>query len=792
MSHAALGIIVSQFPETHETFIVRELTALRNAGIPLRIYSLKRCRDRIVHPEAKTLLGETVYVTWHDPRVWVEAVAEFCRRPGRVLGALGWTVRHHAWPPITLIKALVVWVQALALSQRMSRDGVRHLHAHWATMPTTAAVVASHVGGAPFSFTAHAWDVFVRNPSLPEKVRQAERVFTCTDYNRRYLAHWCPAQRDKIVLSYHGVNLEQFRNQGEAATAIGDGSFFQGEGSGKREPSPLFLSVGRLVETKGYETLLDAYQQLRAKDVAFRAVIVGDGPLRRELERHIRMAGLDGSVTLTSTLPQNELRQLYANASAFVLPCTIARNDDRDGIPNVILEAMAMGLPVVSTSISGIPEAIQDRRNGLLVGPGRAEELSEAMEWLLQRPSFARVLGDHGRMWVETQFDERDHLQRLVRQFEELLDGPQASEPPMAVMYVIWSLEIGGAERLVVALAKGLDRRRFAPMVVCLNAAGALATDLRARGIPVIALHKGHGVDLRALWRLMRIMRRLKPHVVHTHLWGANVWGRIAARFAGVPTVVTTEHSVDTWKPSWYFVIDRWLARWTTGLIAVSHQVQAFYESQGVGRGRWQVVYNGVDLEGFQPRKRNGVYRALGINRYEPVVGFLGRLVPAKAPELFVEAVARAAREIPSLKAVIVGEGPLRDRLEAGLKRFHLERRVILTGARQDIPELLAGMDALICSSEREGFSMAVLEAMAAGVPVVATDVGGTRELIESGVSGVLVPAHQAQALGEHLIALLNNPARTAAIREAARRRVTEQFSLHKTLAAHERVYCDG
>ena len=150
-SHGAvLGEVVSQFPELHETFIVRELAALREAGIPLRIYSLKRCTDRIVHPEALSMLEQTTRLAWNDGTMWAAAARELVRHPLRGLWTLGWTVRYHHWPAATLCKALIVWVQGCALARQMRRDGTTHIHAHWATMPTTAAAIASRWLGIPF------------------------------------------------------------------------------------------------------------------------------------------------------------------------------------------------------------------------------------------------------------------------------------------------------------------------------------------------------------------------------------------------------------------------------------------------------------------------------------------------------------------------------------------------------------------------------------------------------------------------------------------------------------------
>ena len=832
----ALGVVVSQFPEMHETFVVREVAALRDGGIPLRIYSLKRCRDRIVHPEAQALLGQAACLAWDDPLVWMAGFGELAAHPLRGLAGLGWALRHHAWPPVTLAKALVVWVQALALARRMRRDGITHIHAHWATMPTTAAVIISRRLSIPFSFTAHAWDIFVRNPSLTAKIQLAERVITCTEYNRSHLAARCPEAAGKILLNYHGVDVATFQRAGgegrgtlearswkleaRESSAPFPVSSFQFPASDTR---PLLLSVGRLVETKGYGILLEAYARLKAKGIAFRAVIVGQGPLRQALQRRLAALGLSDAVELRPAMSRDELRALYGQAFAFVLPSVVAPSGDRDGIPNVVLEAMAMGLPVVSTTVSGIPEAVQDRRTGLLVPPGDPNALARAVEVLLRRPRYAAVMGDQGRMWAETQFSGHQHMQRLVVQMRELLmearswkpeagTSPEgvptssfqlpASRRPIRVMYIIWSLEVGGAERVVTSLAKGLDRTRFAPRVVCLNQPGALAAELAEAGIPVEALHKRPGLDLVALWRLVRLMRRERPGVVHTHLWGGNCWGRVAARLARVPVIVATEHSVDTWKRWHHFMIDRWLARLTTHLVAVSNQARDFYEARRVGAGRWQVIYNGVGLAKFQESSQCGVrnsefgmgHSALRTphSEFVPVVGFIGRLVQAKAPAVFVGAVAEARRRLPSLKALIVGDGPLRQDLEAQVRRLGLEHAVVFTGVRRDVSDLLAGMDALVFSSEREGLSMAMLEAMAAGVPVVATRVGGTPELIEDGVTGLLVESGNPLAVAERIVELLQDPARARAIAETARRCVHERFSLKRMVEQHEAVYVEA
>jgi glycosyltransferase involved in cell wall biosynthesis len=360
------------------------------------------------------------------------------------------------------------------------------------------------------------------------------------------------------------------------------------------------------------------------------------------------------------------------------------------------------------------------------------------------------------------------------------------------VAQVIWSLGLGGAEQVVMRLAARLDRRRFEPFICCLDRPGPFAGQAEAAGVEVVALGKRGPLDARAAWRLARLLRSRRVDVVHTHLWGASLWGRLAAVGARVPVIVTTEHNVDSWKRRHHLALDRVLAPATTHLVAVSQQVRAFYEARGVGRGRWCVVYNGVDTSETPRRGRGEAFRELGLGTDEPVVGLVGRLVPAKAPEVFLEALAQAAARVPGLRGLVVGDGPLRSDLEAGARRLGLEGRVVFAGVRQDVPALLSGLDALLFSSLREGLSMAMLEAMAAGVPVVATDVGGTPELIEAGVSGLLVPPGRPEILADALVRLLEDTAGGDAIRRAARRRVEERFSLERMTASYEALYDEG
>lgn len=356
------------------------------------------------------------------------------------------------------------------------------------------------------------------------------------------------------------------------------------------------------------------------------------------------------------------------------------------------------------------------------------------------------------------------------------------------VAFVIWSLGLGGAEQVVIRLASSLDRSRFLPIICCLNEPGRFAAQAQAAGVEVLAFHKRGALDIRMLRALAATFRERRIDIVHTHLWGASVWGRVAARMAGVKKIVVTEHSVDFWKARHHIWIDRLLAPLATALVGVSGQVREYYDGQSVGRGRWRVIYNGIQANA-RPRGRGAAYAALGIAEGTPVVGLLGRVVPEKDPLLFLDAMALVAERIPALRVLVIGDGPRRAAAEERARARGLAERTIFTGVRDDVPELLAGLDVLGSSSTREGFSIAILEAMAAGVPVVATRVGGNPELIESGVSGYLVDSGDARGLADRVADLLEDPALALRTSDAARARVAALFSLDRMVKAYEALY---
>jgi glycosyltransferase involved in cell wall biosynthesis len=397
-----LTYIIGTYPLLTTTFIDREIRTLRAWGIDINVVSIRRPHGDL-SPDQAVLADATHYVL---PAAAKTAVLRhhlrfLFTRPGRYLSALLDLMRHRhpSWRARLRTVAhfgLAVHVAAI-ISDRFPAE---HLHAHFVDRAAVVALVAGRLLGLPYSATAHANDIYVEPVLLEEKLVNAAFVATCTGYNEKHLTEVAAPRSVAMALIYHGLPLVDY-------------SPFPRE-----EAEPLRLvAVGQLKEKKGFADLLGACTSLVDRDYDFHLEIIGEGPLRSVLEATIRERGLATHVTLRGALPHHEVVDAYRRAAIFVLPCVIAGDGDRDGIPNVILEASAMQLPVVSTRLSGIPEAVEDERSGLLVTPGASGELADALARLLDDRELRRRFGEHGRRLMEERFDVEVNVKQLYEMF---------------------------------------------------------------------------------------------------------------------------------------------------------------------------------------------------------------------------------------------------------------------------------------------------------------------------------------------------------------------------------------
>jgi len=364
------------------------------------------------------------------------------------------------------------------------------------------------------------------------------------------------------------------------------------------------------------------------------------------------------------------------------------------------------------------------------------------------------------------------HNCRLARRFP--LDSERL--PVLNVLQVIPTLDRSGAEKQMVLLAAGLPRDRFRVEVAALTRLGPLEADLRDAGIPVTRIGKRLKVDPFALRRLTRFMAGRKFDVVQTWIFAANVYGRVAARRAGVPVVITAEMAVDLWKGGTQLRIDRHLSRWTDRVVGNSNAVVEFYAGAGVPRERLACIPSGIGDEEPPTVDPAEVRRSLGLEPTCPLVLFVGRLAPQKRVKDLIAAFDLLQHVRPDFRLLIAGDGPLRRELEELASAFRLDRFVRFPGHRDDVPRLLAASDLLVLPSEYEGLPNVVLEAMRFRKPVVATAAPGTTEVVADGETGILVPVHTPTALAQAIRVVLDDRALAARFGQAGRERAETDF----------------
>ena len=360
------------------------------------------------------------------------------------------------------------------------------------------------------------------------------------------------------------------------------------------------------------------------------------------------------------------------------------------------------------------------------------------------------------------------------------------------VLQLIPTLDRSGAEKQMVLLALGLPRDRFRVEVAALTRLGPLEAPLIAAGIPVTAIGKRHKVDLLALGRLVRFLRARRFDVVQTWIYAADTYGRVAARRAGVPIVVTAEMAVDLWKGRSERAVDRFLAGWTDRVVGNSQAVVDFYrDTIGIPANKLAVIPSGIaddEPPGVDPV---AVRRELGFPIDCPLAVFVGRLAEQKGVADLLAALDLLQHVRPDLRTIIIGDGPLRARLEATAAAFCLTapRRVVFLGHRSDVPRLLAAADLLVLPSLYEGMPNVVLEAMRFRKPVVATAAPGTTEVVVPDVTGLLVPRQNPPALAQAIRRVVADPALARSLGEAGRARVEVEFGVAPMVARFAELY---
>ncbi len=357
------------------------------------------------------------------------------------------------------------------------------------------------------------------------------------------------------------------------------------------------------------------------------------------------------------------------------------------------------------------------------------------------------------------------------------------------ILHIIPTLDRAGAEKQLVLLAGGLPRDRFDVHVCVLTRTGPLENDLRAAGVPLVVIGKRWRADPWAYWQLRRLIGRLKPRLIHTWLFAANAYGRFAGMQCGVPRMVAAERCVDPWKGWVELSIDRYLARRTSCIVANSTGVRDFYIRCGLPAEKLRVIGNGVVPPPPSDVSREELLAELGLPERSRLVACVGRLWPQKRIKdaIWAADLLKVIRD--DVHLLVIGDGPQRARLVRFRDQVRIADRVHFLGHRNDVFRILPHLDVLWSTSGYEGQSNSIMEAMACGVPVVATDIPGTRDLVVPGETGFLVPVGNRAGFAKFTNQLLDDSRLAQKLGENARKRIETHFSVSEMIRRYTELY---
>ena len=765
----------SMFPKLSETFILEQITSLIDLGHNVKIVAFWRSDETIFHPQIAKygLLAKTLYIRKLETEPGFEVTPE---------------VRDFL-------------------------KDVDIIHSHFAALPTDFAMHVSKLMNIPFVFTTHAYDIFVhtRADKLAAYADSAARILTVTQFNKRFMTGMIgDGYRDKIEIIRCGIDVGRFspRERTPADTVT-------------------ILTTGRFVEKKGIGYAVRAMAQLQGRCKAVLRV-VGDGPLRGEIEQAIAELHLEDRVLLLGALPQSEVIGEMQRADIFVLPSVTAANNDCEGLPVSILEAQAMKLPVVSTFHTGIPEGVIEGKTGFLVPERDVDALAASLLVLVKDPDLRFRMGEEGRRHVQRSFNMSNEVTKLEK---ILADCSEAGLPSIAlhheaeaavsskaagvtegkikILFVAHSPYFFGAEQSFLALLEGLNRHRFEPVVSLPGnvPGGILQSRLNSLGIKTYIIESPErwidfAVNCDPLDGLLEeaytvdayreIIANERVDLVYTNTI-TKISGALAAKLCNIPHIyhvreVLEDHPLTSaFADSTTFNMISFLS----DHIVTNSRFVAHYFNRLCSRDQIHTVYNAIESnQSSAKRQRSGFRDELKIEWDTPLIGIIGTVHSHKNHQDLIHALAVLKKNRFDAKLVVIGHiiQDYHAHLIRLIEEYDLKDRIIFVPFRNDIQDIIHDLDLVVVCSLAEPFGRTTIEAMAAGIPVVATDTGASPEIVVDGVTGYLVPLHDAEKLAEAIVKVLSDPLKAKEMGRAGRQQVAEVFNMRNYLNGVETI----
>jgi colanic acid/amylovoran biosynthesis glycosyltransferase len=396
-----VGYILRKFPVLSETFVLNEILELEAQGVEVHIFSAERPNDPRFHKNLHLLKAHVTYLPdllkmkslWRHRK---KAAANF---PKGFRQALGYVLKH---PKPSLLFRLL---QSCYVCNTARKERITHFHAHFATRATTLAFLCSMISGIPYSFTAHAVDIFkdsLCKKALSRKIDFANFIVTVSEYNKNYLSTHFGHSAEKILKIYNGIDLKVFHPKI------------------KKEGDPFtFVCVARFVEKKGHKVLVDACEILKDQGINFRCWMVGKGKLETDIRNAITRKKLQGFIEILGPHTHDEVLERFHQSHVYVLPCVEGKNGNKDGLPVALVEALACGLPVITTPMTGNPEVVKHGMNGFLVPFEDPYKTAEAMRIMLEDTVCYQALSGRARSSIEDYFDSKKTVKALISKFKE-------------------------------------------------------------------------------------------------------------------------------------------------------------------------------------------------------------------------------------------------------------------------------------------------------------------------------------------------------------------------------------
>ena len=626
--------------------------------------------------------------------------------------------------------------------------------------------------------------------------RRTDAYFGVARAQARYLVEDRGYPARKIRIIHNGVDPARYQSAGEQrARAL----------LGIDPERPVVGIVAALRPEKDHVLLLQAARRLVDEFPDLTVLVVGDGPMRLRIEQAAAELGLADHVLLAGA--RSDVPDILPALTVFTL-CSYTI----ECFPMALLEAMASGRPAVCTDVGGVGEMLDDGITGYLVPPHDPVALADRLAELLRDRQLCQRMGAAARARVQREFGLDASVDAAARELTAVagvaprpgdrsggLPERRPSGGPIRLTVVLDLTFVGGVEMLLRNLFCHFDPAVVRPRLVCLREAGPLADDFRAAGFEVETLDRTGRFDLSTLPRLVASLRadRTDAVLVAHHHRASLALGRLAAMIARVPVNIVAAHDMDLMS-----VGGRVLPRWAVRTLGVSDALVLLTASQGeylrsqegVGRHVWEsvrevVIPNGIEMpECPGPAEHARARAALGVTADDVVVGVVGRLSPQKAHHVLFEAVARCLPDVPSLRLVVIGDGELGPMLHRSAEQLGIGHRTTFLGTRRDVPLLLPGLDVSCLSSVHEGVPIALIEAMAAGVPIVASDCGAVRDIVDDGEQGYLVPVGDVDRFADRLRLLAGDPDLRARLGKSGRARAEREFNIKRTARAYEEL----